>query len=156
MTYYERNQFLRSLGYSSYHDYRQSLRWAQIRARIMPHGTKCHTCQFPATEVHHSPYSQENLSGKSLDGLFPLCFACHELIEKDTGAKILDTKQIADRFAILQQHGYKRALLSLEGHEIRPSLPESRTREAPRTGLAFPTSLVTPRKTYVSKWKRGK
>ena len=72
----------KSLGFASYSDYLKSDLWKGIRARVLKCANgRCCCCNAIAFEVHHDVYSEENLSGRSLNGLFAICRKCHQTIE---------------------------------------------------------------------------
>lgn len=79
--------WLRSNGFQDYRDYLSSPLWREIRLRVFQsRGTKCKVCrEAEATQIHHERYTPENLSGKSLADLVPICPACHEFIERNGG-----------------------------------------------------------------------
>ena len=92
MTYAERNDFIRSLGFESYAAYLASDLWAGIRRRVLKKSRRCWVCKRRrrAKQVHHERYTEANLKGESLAGLRPICPGCHLLIEFDwkTGRKL--------------------------------------------------------------------
>lgn len=45
-------------------------------------------CTKTATQVHHSKYTKENLTGESLEFLHPVCHKCHESAEFLNGKKV--------------------------------------------------------------------
>ena len=82
MTIKKRNEILLSAGYASYRSYLASDLWKEIRrACFLLKGCKCSGCNKPATQVHHSSYTEENLlcvNLKSIEQtLFPVCKDCH-------------------------------------------------------------------------------
>lgn len=80
--YKERDELLLRLGFSSYELYLQSELWKQIKMRAYKaHGKKCRICGGDAEVLHHKNYRWEIMSGKSLKGLVPLCYNCHNIIE---------------------------------------------------------------------------
>ena len=77
-----RNEILTSAGYPSYREYLKSELWAKIRqACFLLKGKKCLSCGAPATELHHSTYTEKNLLEVNLISmektLFPVCHKCH-------------------------------------------------------------------------------
>lgn len=77
-----RNAILTSAGYPTYRSYLQSDLWKKIRkACSLLKGNKCLSCGAPATELHHSTYTEKNLLEVNLISmeltLFPVCHKCH-------------------------------------------------------------------------------
>lgn len=95
--YRQRNNILRRLGYPSYQDYLASPLWQDIRSRVFGRDKHlCCCCRKRATSVHHAKYTEENLTGKTLDGLTSICVPCHRAIEfKTNGKKRLTSKKVA-------------------------------------------------------------
>jgi len=86
-TYVERNRMLVAMGFATYGDYLRSDLWAKIRARVFGEcGNLCFVCGKWGHFVHHRQYTADNLAGRSLDGLSPVCKPCHDLIECDRRA----------------------------------------------------------------------
>jgi hypothetical protein len=82
----QRSYVLKALGFNDYHEYLRSDTWRAIRRRVLP--SKCYMeCGARASEVHHKFYSEANLTGESIDGLYPLCAKCHERVEFANGEK---------------------------------------------------------------------
>lgn len=84
-TYFERDQIVESLGFSSYRDYLQSDIWDSIRTQVLSNFKhQCQICKERwANEVHHIHYTKGNLSGRHLNHLVSLCDKCHHSIEFD-------------------------------------------------------------------------
>ncbi len=89
LTYSERNAVLSELGFDSYRAYLGSDLWREIRARVFANrGRACWVCRVRwAPIVHHRSYSRENLSGRSIRGMVPVCGKCHQHIETFPGGK---------------------------------------------------------------------
>jgi hypothetical protein len=69
---------LRQLGFTTYQDYLRSQLWMSIRRRVLAfYDGRCKDCGGKATQIHHYRYNRDNLSGKSLHGLYALCRPCH-------------------------------------------------------------------------------
>lgn len=66
------------LGFSGYKQYLKSKLWMEIRIRVLDEKGGVCRCGRLATEVHHEKYTQDNLSGLSLDYMHPICKACHK------------------------------------------------------------------------------
>lgn len=81
LTYGVRNRILERLGFQSYKKYLQSKLWKGIRSRQLKLRAHCYACDRPANSVHHEAYTEENLSGESLEMLKSVCRGCHLKIE---------------------------------------------------------------------------
>ena len=79
--YVKRDELLFAMGYRSYADYLRSGAWKMVRKAVFSVRATCEACGKTATEVHHRRYTQDNLTGKSTDGLVAICRDCHEKIE---------------------------------------------------------------------------
>lgn len=79
MDYRSRNYWLGRLGFKSYPDYLKSPTWRSIRDSIDMRFCSC--CDKPATQIHHSRYHKNDLTGKTRKNLHPICAACHHAIE---------------------------------------------------------------------------
>lgn len=72
-----RDSIVRSLGYASFGMYLRGEIFSIIRKRFARElGNTCAVCGGFASKIYHRHYSRENLSGKSLDGLFAMCESC--------------------------------------------------------------------------------
>ena len=81
-SYVSRGFWLSQLGYKTYAKYLASEQWKDIRARALEtHGYDCYLCGERATEVHHLRYHKNDLIGRRLKFLKPICRACHYEIE---------------------------------------------------------------------------
>jgi hypothetical protein len=72
---------LLKLGYSSYKTYLASAIWKDIRSRVLLEHMRCRACGRKATQVHHNRYHLDDLNGKCLDHLIPVCGTCHKTAE---------------------------------------------------------------------------
>lgn len=91
LTYTERDQFLRKMKFPNYRGYLDGKMWRGIRRRVFTQrGGLCSLCKEPATQAHHLYYTQQNLSGASIDGIVPICRVCHKDIEFDLGTKLCE------------------------------------------------------------------
>lgn len=73
---------LRALGFKTYKEYLRSDLWKQVRAEVFAaKGRSCYLCGEPATELHHNRYHRNDLTGKKLKHIHPICRGCHEGIE---------------------------------------------------------------------------
>lgn len=86
--YVSRNKWVQHLGFIDYRDYLHSDLWKSIRDNIfMIKGNKCYLCQDHATELHHNRYYLNDLNGKKIKYINPICRICHEKIEFIDGQK---------------------------------------------------------------------
>lgn len=84
-SYQERADALRKLGFSSYKEYLSSDLWKRVRVRVYrKYGSLCLLCSNPATELHHLCYSVEDLAGRRLSHIKPICRECHQRCEFTT------------------------------------------------------------------------
>lgn len=86
--YKQRDEVLKSIGFSSYKEYLASSLWKSIRARVLREFSTCQ-CGKPATQVHHRSYKKRYLLGKGKLRLAmkPICYDCHKQIEFDGDRK---------------------------------------------------------------------
>ena len=88
MDYQSRNLVLRELGFASYKDYLQSDLWKELRVKVYAaKGRTCYLCGSPATELHHNRYHLNDLKGRKIRFISPICRKCHEGIEFKDGKK---------------------------------------------------------------------
>jgi hypothetical protein len=88
-SYESREVGLRELGFASYRAYLRSELWQRIRRQVYKlKGSLCYLCQEPATELHHNRYHVNDLSGKRLCHIQPVCRQCHESIEFQGSKKV--------------------------------------------------------------------
>ncbi len=86
MSYASRNLTLTLMGFSGYIKYLNSDLWWDIRTRVMDiKGNRCSLCPAKADQVHHNRYHLEDLLGRNLEHLHPICDDCHEHIEFGPG-----------------------------------------------------------------------
>jgi hypothetical protein len=86
--YRHRDENLKILGFASYRDYLASFLWQRVREKVFQaKGHNCLLCGRTATQVHHNRYHVNDLSGKTLRYVNPICRPCHEEIEFDGGKK---------------------------------------------------------------------
>lgn len=87
--YASRNQFLRELGFRCYAEYLRSSLWRTIRDEVYRlKGRDCFLCGAPATAVHHNRYHMDDLCGKQMRHVNPICGKCHREIEFNSGEKL--------------------------------------------------------------------
>jgi len=86
--YKQRDEVLKSIGFSSYKEYLASNLWKSIRARVLREFSTCQ-CGKPATQVHHRSYKKRYLlgRGKLRLAMKPICEDCHKQIEFDGDQK---------------------------------------------------------------------
>ncbi len=95
--YRDRHCTLQSIGYPDYLSYLRGDLWAAIKRRVLKEvGDRCKSCHTEATEVHHRNYSEATLRGHTLDGLVPLCRACHLHVEFYRNGMKVPTLEIAN------------------------------------------------------------
>ena len=101
-SYEARNKFLLELKFKDYKSYLKSKLWKRVRAKVFKKkGCACEVCHAYATEIHHSRYHKNDLLGRNLKFLHPLCRECHENIEFD-GEKKLSLKEAVAKQEILK------------------------------------------------------
>lgn len=84
-----RQAVLAILGFSSYDSYLQSPLWTTIRSCVLRRDKHiCCGCGEKATQVHHSLYDMETLSGRDLTHLHSICRECHTHIEVKNDRKV--------------------------------------------------------------------
>jgi 5-methylcytosine-specific restriction endonuclease McrA len=84
-----RDRRLLAIGFASYAEYLDSDLWKSIRARVFAEkGRECVCCGSQATEVHHTRYKSEEITGANLRHLHPVCGVCHYKVGfKENGKK---------------------------------------------------------------------
>ena len=103
--YNKRDAALKALGFKTYKEYLKSDLWQSIRTVYLGKFPLCFGCGKPANQIHHKYYNEENLSGRSLDGMFSICASCHEKIEfKPSGMKTYMKEANRWLFKIRKQH----------------------------------------------------
>ncbi len=86
--YDSRNQLVRAMGYRDYADYLGGPMWRKVREMAyQKHGRKCSLCGADDAVIHHLRYHHDDLTGRTVKYLRPLCFDCHEAVEFDRGRK---------------------------------------------------------------------
>lgn len=80
--YLSRWHNLKALGFKDYREYLASDLWREVRAKVFhAKGSICYLCPNPATELHHNRYHTNDLTGKRMKYIHPICRSCHERIE---------------------------------------------------------------------------
>lgn len=106
-SYEARNKFLAELRFKDYKSYLKSKLWAKVRAKVFKKkGRVCEICHAHATEVHHSRYHKNDLLGRNLKFLHPICGDCHKNIEFD-GEKKLTLKRAVEKQGVLKERAEK-------------------------------------------------
>lgn len=95
--YAKRNSIVRQLGYQDYGEYLRSHRWRKIRKKVFAKSAVCVGCYGEASQVHHAEYTWGNLSGRSLEGLLPVCGVCHDYCEFDKDGKKVSPEEATRR-----------------------------------------------------------
>lgn len=86
--YGERNALLRKLFGQTYTEYLESKLWKAIRKVVLEKAKYgCVLCLKPATQVHHTHYTQANLLGEKTTGMVAICADCHKAIEFDAAGQ---------------------------------------------------------------------
>ena len=67
---------------SWYQSYLQSPEWKAIRKQVFGDKGRSCRCGRKATQVHHSDYAAQTMSGEDISGLVPICSKCHEKIHR--------------------------------------------------------------------------
>lgn len=138
--YAERDALLRQLGFASYEVYQSSVLWAEIRLAVLNQSKfKCVLCSGHANQVHHASYSDDNLLGRSLRGLHPICNGCHREVEFN-GADKLTLNQSAQKFAWILKRGKLR--------KSKAELKAQRKRGNPAIGLAYKRKYLARRRKH--------
>lgn len=87
--YASRNSYLKNMGFASYADYLKSDLWKDIKSRVFEEkGRDCLICMKPASVLHHLRYHYDDLQGKTLENIVPLCNGCHHDCEFVLGIKV--------------------------------------------------------------------
>lgn len=106
-SYEARNIFLRQLKFKDYKSYLKSRLWKKVRGKVFKKkGCACEICGNYATEIHHSRYHKNDLLGRNLKFLHPLCRDCHYSIEFD-GEKKLSLKEAVKKQGVLKEKSAK-------------------------------------------------
>lgn len=116
-SYESRNLILQSLGYKTYADYLTSDLWEHVRGKVFRlKGSNCHLCKAPATELHHNRYHKNDLTGKCVTYIHPVCRGCHSRIEFDKDGQKLPLSVVRSR---CKESRPKR--------ETKPTFPQHKT-----------------------------
>ncbi len=87
-SYDSRDRWVMSIGFKNYREYLGSELWKAVRRAVFTtKGKTCSTCGQDATELHHTRYHRNDLLGKVLKHIFPICKDCHEAVERDGSQK---------------------------------------------------------------------
>lgn len=85
--YAERASNLKSIGFDSYPQYRDSDLWVDIREQVLDASGGLCGCGAKASQAHHGDYRVATLLGDDLSGLRAVCGYCHRQCEYDNGRK---------------------------------------------------------------------
>lgn len=100
-TYQTRDATLAVMGYASYADYLASDLWGSVKRRAWAaHGRACRLCKYKATELHHTDYTRQTLTGKDLSGLVPVCRRCYESLEFTPAGEKRTFRQVKAEFRL--------------------------------------------------------
>lgn len=103
--YIGRNKWLELLGFANYKAYLQSSLWRQIRDRVFAaKGRICCLCGERASQVHHNRYHANDLTGRRIKYLKPICDACHESIEFQNDGRKSTVRQAGKSFTFARKH----------------------------------------------------
>lgn len=82
LSYKERDNNLKALGFATYADYLASDLWRKVRETVYREkGTTCTLCGLPAQVLHHNRYFLDDLKGVTLKHIHPVCTNCHTRVE---------------------------------------------------------------------------
>lgn len=89
LTYADRDENLKAIGFRTYSDYLDSEFWKGLRLKVFEKkGRQCCKCRKNANQVHHSNYSVNTLLGSTFAHLWPVCGDCHNMAEvRQNGTK---------------------------------------------------------------------
>lgn len=87
------------MGFASYSDYLASDLWKRIRAKVFARKSKICTgrCGRKASQIHHGRYGKDELTGKDITHLYPVCGDCHRNSEYGAGVMKLTPAQATDK-----------------------------------------------------------
>lgn len=103
-SYASRSRTLNLMGFRSYAEYLKSDLWRRVRAKVFASkGRACCICGEHATQVHHNRYHRNDLLGKRLRFLNPICGRCHEGIEFLADGNKATVKQAGKAFDRLRK-----------------------------------------------------
>jgi len=86
LCYSTRNLNLKLMGLKTYKHYLYSKMWKSIRVKVFTaKGRICSLCPAKATELHHNRYHIDDLAGRTLEHIHPICNSCHDFIEHGQG-----------------------------------------------------------------------
>lgn len=98
-SYQSREIHLKEIGFGSYQAYLKSDLWKKVRSAVYKaKGDRCFRCSEKAEVIHHTRYHKNDLLGKTLLFLFPVCSKCHEYIEFSKKGKKVDVNTANCRF----------------------------------------------------------
>lgn len=98
-SYDERDSNLRKMQFKCYRDYLNSNLWGRIRNKVFQRkGYRCSLCSGHAEELHHNRYSLEDLQGKDISHIHPVCSLCHYMVEHTASGTKRDLIGAKDEF----------------------------------------------------------
>lgn len=101
--YETRKLNLKLIGFKTYPKYLKSDLWRSVRKRVYAvKGDICSLCPEPATALHHNRYHIDDLSGKTMEHIHPICDTCHEFIEFGKHGKKNSLQKARETFLIMQ------------------------------------------------------
>lgn len=131
-SYLSRAVNLRELGFESYSQYLASDLWKSIRRRVYAMcGDQCYLCPNRATQLHHNRYHKNDLSGKRLKFIKPVCGSCHKAIEFRNQEKV-GVKDVKIAFKMRRKKKNERQkLLNLESQRNQNMSDSSESKKPP-------------------------
>jgi hypothetical protein len=163
--YAERNAIIQQLGFSSYKVYLQSELWKSIRRQILLPHTRCRSCGKKATTLHHSRYKLEDMNGKCLTYLLPVCQGCHHKAEFNKKGEKIGVERATNKLNTWKaEHNKKEssragwAYFFKTVEEIRIYIGADPTEEARRLTAKLDEALsaLPPKKVRQKKHKKGR
>lgn len=102
-SYAGRAYWLKVIGFSSYRQYLKSDLWKRVRGLVFQvKGRDCYLCGGFASQAHHQRYHKNDLIGKKLMFIQPLCGRCHLAIEFDGESKMM-MRESTHRFNVMRR-----------------------------------------------------
>jgi len=85
---YTRQTLIEELGFDTFEQFEDSTLWQQIENKVLQKKNRCRFCEYKAHTMIYMVYTRDNIKGKSLYGIHPICKYCNErLIYTDDGHK---------------------------------------------------------------------
>lgn len=73
-------EIVRKAGFTRYRHFLKSPMWWNKRSEVMSPGIPCSCCDARAEQAHHAYYFEGNVTGDSVEGIYPICKQCHDKI----------------------------------------------------------------------------